>query len=80
MDRKAQLILPCSHSYCEQCIDEWSVLQFCVIYFILSCALVSLSSNEFTVVCPEIKRYRYLMFLLSYAEDERISISDTHIA
>ncbi|ESN97736.1 hypothetical protein HELRODRAFT_185893 [Helobdella robusta] len=23
MDRKAQIILPCLHQYCEQCIDEW---------------------------------------------------------
>lgn len=23
MDRKAEVILPCSHMYCEQCFDEW---------------------------------------------------------
>lgn len=23
MDRKAEIILPCSHMYCEQCFDEW---------------------------------------------------------
>ena len=23
MDRKAEVILPCAHIYCEQCIDEW---------------------------------------------------------
>lgn len=23
MDRKAEVILPCSHTYCEKCIDEW---------------------------------------------------------
>jgi len=23
MDRKSQVMLPCSHSYCEQCIDAW---------------------------------------------------------
>ena len=25
MDRKAEVILPCTHTYCEQCIDEWYV-------------------------------------------------------
>lgn len=23
MDRKAQILLPCAHNYCEQCIDAW---------------------------------------------------------
>ncbi|XP_013410899.1 RING finger protein 141-like isoform X2 [Lingula anatina] len=25
MERKADVILPCAHLYCEQCIDRWSV-------------------------------------------------------
>jgi hypothetical protein len=25
MDRKATVILPCTHAYCEQCIDAWYV-------------------------------------------------------
>jgi len=25
MDRKASVILPCAHAYCEQCIEAWLV-------------------------------------------------------
>ena len=32
MDRKASVILPCAHAYCEQCIDTWSVLVTLICY------------------------------------------------
>lgn len=37
MDRKAEVILPCSHMYCEQCFDEWSVKlsHFCPIVLLI---------------------------------------------
>ena len=25
MDRKASIMLPCAHAYCEQCIEAWLV-------------------------------------------------------
>jgi len=28
MDRKATVILPCAHAYCEQCIEAWLVIAY----------------------------------------------------